>query len=72
MTEVEEKKLTRLDKRLVANVNFDDPALQVLGFHTNMYYLLGHLGWVQFFQRSVDKHPQGIGPGNSHDHGTNT
>jgi hypothetical protein len=45
---VEEKKLTRLDKRLVANVNFDDPALQVLGFHTDMYYLLGHLSWVQF------------------------
>jgi hypothetical protein len=48
MTEEEEKKLTRLEKRLVANVDFDDQALQVLGFHTNIYYMLGHLGWVQF------------------------
>jgi hypothetical protein len=46
--EEEEKKLTRLEKRLVANVKFDDQALQVLGFHTNSYYMLGHLGWVQF------------------------
>jgi hypothetical protein len=48
MTEEEEKKLARLDKRLVANVDFDDQALQVLGFHMNIYYMLGHLGWVQF------------------------
>ena len=46
--EEEEEKLTHLEKRLVANVDFDDPALQVLGFHTDIYYLLGHLGWVQF------------------------
>jgi hypothetical protein len=44
----EEKKLARLEKRLVANVNFGDQALQVLGFHTDIYYMLGHLGWVQF------------------------
>jgi hypothetical protein len=48
MTEEEEKKLTHLEKRLVANVDFDDQALQVLGFHTDIYYMLGHLGWVQF------------------------
>jgi hypothetical protein len=48
MTEEEEKKLTRLEKRLVAHVDFDDQALQVLGFHTDIYYMLGHLGWVQF------------------------
>jgi hypothetical protein len=48
MTEEEEKKLARLEKRLVANVDFDDQALQVLGFHTDIYYMLGHLGWVQF------------------------
>jgi hypothetical protein len=47
-TEEEEEKLTRLEKRLVANVDFDDQALQVLGFHMDIYYLLGHLGWVQF------------------------
>jgi hypothetical protein len=46
--EEEDEKLTRLEKRLVANVNFDDQALQVLGFHTDIYYLLGNLGWVQF------------------------
>jgi hypothetical protein len=43
----EEKKLTRLEKRLVANVDFDDQALQVLGFHTDIFYMLGHLGWAQ-------------------------
>jgi hypothetical protein len=49
MTEEEEKKkLARLEKRLVANVDFDDQALQVLGFNTDIYYMLGHLGWVQF------------------------
>jgi hypothetical protein len=43
-----EKKLTRLEKRLVSNVDFDDQALQVVGFHTDIYYMLGHLGLVQF------------------------
>jgi hypothetical protein len=51
MTEEEEKKITRLEKRLVANVDFDDQALQVLGFHADIYYMLGHLGWVQFSNR---------------------
>jgi hypothetical protein len=40
MTEEEEKKLTCLEKRLVANVDFDDQALQVLGFHTDIFYML--------------------------------
>jgi hypothetical protein len=62
MMEEEEKKLTRLEKRLVANVDFDDQALQVLGFHTDIY-LSAILQW------SVDKHPQGICLGNSHEHG---
>jgi hypothetical protein len=44
----EEKKLSRLEKRLVANVDFDDQALNALGFGTDTYYMLGHLGWVQF------------------------
>jgi hypothetical protein len=44
----EEKKLARLEKRLVANVDFDDQALNILGFGTDIYYMLGHLGWVQF------------------------
>jgi hypothetical protein len=61
MTEEEEEKLTCLEKRLVANVDFDDQALQVLGFHTDIY-----LGAI--LQWSVDKHPQGIRLGNS-DHG---
>jgi hypothetical protein len=46
--EEEEEKLSRLEKRLVANVDFDDPALNALGFGTDIYYMLGHLGWVQF------------------------
>jgi citrate synthase len=44
--EEEEKKLARLEKRLVANVDFYDQALNSLGFHTDIYYMLGHLGWV--------------------------
>jgi hypothetical protein len=43
-----EKKLARLEKRLVANANFDDQALNSLGFGTAIYYMLGHLGLVQF------------------------
>jgi hypothetical protein len=50
MTE-EEKKLTCLEKKLMANVNFDNQALQVLGFRTDIYYMLGHLRWVQFSNR---------------------
>jgi hypothetical protein len=44
MTEEEEKKLARLEKRLVAKVDFDDQALNILGFGTDIYYMLGHLG----------------------------
>jgi hypothetical protein len=44
----EEKRLSRLEKRLVPNVDFDDQALNYLGFGTDIYYMLGHLGWVQF------------------------
>jgi hypothetical protein len=46
--EEEEEKLTRLEKSLVANVDLDDQSLQVLGFHMDIYYMLGHLKWVQF------------------------
>jgi hypothetical protein len=46
--EGKEEKLSRLEKRLVANVDFDDQALNSLGFGTAIYYMLGHLGWVQF------------------------
>jgi hypothetical protein len=48
LSEEEEKKLSRLEKRLVANVDFDDQALNYLGFDTDIYYMSGHLGWVQF------------------------
>jgi hypothetical protein len=48
LSEEEEKKLSRLEKRLVANVDFDEQALNALGFSTYIYYMLGHLGWVQF------------------------
>jgi hypothetical protein len=51
LSEEEEKKLSRLEKRLVANVDFDDQALNYLGFGTDIYYMLGHLGWVQFSNR---------------------
>jgi hypothetical protein len=48
LSEEEEKKLSRLEKRLVANVDFGDQALNSLGFSTDIYYMLGRLGWVQF------------------------
>jgi hypothetical protein len=48
MSEEEEKKLSRLEKRRVANVDFDDQALNSLSFGMDIYYMLGHLGWVQF------------------------
>jgi hypothetical protein len=48
MSEEEEKKLSHHEKRLVVNVDFHDQALNSLGFGTNIYYMLGHLGWVQF------------------------
>jgi hypothetical protein len=51
MTEEGEKKLARLEKRLVENVDFDNQALHILGFHTDIFYMLGHRGWVQFPNR---------------------
>jgi hypothetical protein len=55
----EEKKLSRLEKRLVANVDLDNQALNYLGFDTDIYYMLGHLGWVQFSNGvSVNTHKE--------------
>jgi hypothetical protein len=51
LSEEEEKKLSCLEKWLVANADFDDQALNYLGFGTDIYYMLGHLGWVQFSNR---------------------
>jgi hypothetical protein len=50
-SEEEEKRLSCLEKRLVPNVDFDDQALNYLGIGTDIYYMLGHLGWVQFSNR---------------------
>jgi hypothetical protein len=47
IVEEEEEKFAHLE-RLVANVDFDDQALHILGFHKDIYYMLGHCGWVQF------------------------
>jgi hypothetical protein len=59
MLSEEENKLSRLEKRLVVNVDFDDQALNSLGFGTNIYYMLGHLGWVQFSNGvSVNTHKE--------------
>jgi hypothetical protein len=44
----EEERLSHLEKRLVPNVETDDQALFTLGFGTDIYYMLEHLGWVQF------------------------
>jgi hypothetical protein len=32
----------------VENVDFDDQGINSLGFVMDIYYMLGHLGWVQF------------------------
>jgi hypothetical protein len=59
LSEEEEKKLCHIEKRLVANVDFDDQALNSLGFGTDIYYMLGHLGWVQFSNRvSANTHKE--------------
>jgi hypothetical protein len=59
LSEEEEKKLSRLEKRLVENVDFDDQALNALGFGTDIYYMLGHLGWMQFSNGvSVNTHKE--------------
>jgi hypothetical protein len=59
LSEEEEKRLSRLEKRLVPNVEFDDQALYYLGFGTDIYYMLGHLGWVQFSNGvSADTHKE--------------
>jgi hypothetical protein len=59
LSEKEEKRLSRLEKRLVPNVEFDDQALYYLGFGTEIYHMLGHLGWVQFSNRVLaDTHKE--------------
>jgi hypothetical protein len=59
LSKEEEKKLSRLEKRLVANIDFDDQALNALDFGTDIYYMLGHLGWVQFSNRvSANTHKE--------------
>jgi hypothetical protein len=59
LSEEEEKKLSHLEKRLVANVDFDDQALNALGFGMDIYYMLGHLGWVEFSNRvSANTHKE--------------
>jgi hypothetical protein len=66
LSEEEEEKLSRLEKRLVANVDFDDQALNSLGFGTDIYYMGAILQW------GVSKHPQGVCLGNLDDHGTHS
>jgi hypothetical protein len=66
----EEERLSRLEKRLVPNVEFDDQALYTLSFGTDIYYMLGHLGWVQFSNGVSAGHPQGVRLGNFDDHCT--
>jgi hypothetical protein len=69
LSEEEEKKLSCLEKRVVANVDFDDQTLNALGFGTNIYYMLGHLGWVQFSNGVSANTPQGVCLGNLDDYG---
>jgi hypothetical protein len=43
MSEEEEKNISRLEKRIVPNVDFDDQALNSLGFGTDIYICWGTL-----------------------------
>ncbi|XP_025805305.1 uncharacterized protein LOC112884166 [Panicum hallii] len=53
----EEERLGHLEGRMVANVDFDNGALQVLGFYMDIYQILSNLGWVQFSDGvSTDTH----------------
>jgi hypothetical protein len=70
LSEEEEKKLSRLEKRLVAIVGFDDQALNTLGFGTDIYYMLGAPWMGAILQRGVGKYPQGVCLGNLDDYGT--
>jgi hypothetical protein len=70
LSEEEEKKLSHLEKRLVPNVDFDDQALNYLGFGTDIYYMLGAPWMGAILQRSVGGHPQGVRLGNLDDHCT--
>jgi hypothetical protein len=59
LSKEEEKSLSRLEKRLVPYVDFNDQALNYLGFGTDIYYMLGHLGWVQLSNGvPVDAHKE--------------
>jgi hypothetical protein len=64
----EEKKLSRLEKRLMANVDFDDQALNYLGFGTDIYYMFGAPWMSAILQRGFGKHPQGVCLGNLDDY----
>jgi hypothetical protein len=55
MTEEEEKKLTHLEKRLVANVDSDDQSLQVFSYGYLLHVGTPRLGTI--LQQSVGKHP---------------
>jgi hypothetical protein len=69
LSEEEEKKLSRLEKRLVANVDFDDQALNYLGFSTDILYV-GARWMGAILQRGIGGHPQGVRLGNLDDHCT--
>lgn len=47
-SEEEEERLENIEGRIVANYDFDDDFLHKIGFHSDMYKLLGNIGWVQF------------------------
>jgi hypothetical protein len=65
LSEEEEKKLSRLEKRLVANVDFDDH----IGFWHGHILYVGAPWMGAILQRGVGKHPQGVCLGNFDDYG---
>jgi hypothetical protein len=69
LSEEEEKNLSRLEKRLVANVDFDDQALNLNGFWHGHILYVGEPWMGAILQRGVRKHPQGVCLGNFDDYG---
>ncbi|CAN6299830.1 unnamed protein product [Urochloa humidicola] len=48
LSEEEEAKLKNLMGRIMENSTFDDDTLIQIGFHNDIYRLLGNLGWTKF------------------------
>ena len=56
-----------MKRSLRANYDFDDEALEKLGFHHDIHKLLENIGWKLFFRRCYGRHARRSGFGDVHD-----